>query len=277
MSETLLRARDVVRVMPDGLVVLDGASADFSPGSLTSVVGGNGSGKSTLARVLAGVDLPDSGRVELPGRRALLVPEHVSALPGTSMSTLAGALAPRLAPNRATVAPRLAAGLEQLGAQHRPQTMLASLSKGTLQKAYLALAWALAPKILLVDEPFTGLDADSTQSAISLLTELASAGSIVVVLLHGRTPWSDAELMLLDGKLVEPGGPDGRRRLSLSGATMTVSPARKALSAAPDSHWDPHRDGDSVILRVPEAEVEVALRWALDAELRILRLLRETS
>lgn len=262
--------------MPAGRVVLDGVNAEFRRGDVTAVIGANGTGKSTLARVLAGVDRPNSGSVTRPVRAAFFAPERVPALPSCSLRTLAAGLAPTLGSPRGVWRPRLAAALDALGFTHLPDTPLQRLSKGNLQKAYVALAYALQPSVALLDEPTTGLDPSSRTAAGELLRAVAAGGGAVVVTAHERVGFADVQLRLVDGHLTvfDP--------VSVERFVVDL-----ALSAASWTFWDGKHAGLSYtvlarstsqnVLRllVDAATLPVVLRAALDQGDAVTRVVHE--
>lgn len=268
--------RDLVRKMPAGRVVLDGVSATFLGGALTAVIGANGTGKSTLARVLAGVDRPDSGSVIRPGRATFFAPERVPALPACSLRNLAAGLAPALGSARGVWRPRLGAALDAIGFTHLPDTPLQRLSKGNVQKAYVALAYALQPSFALLDEPTTGLDPLSRTAAGELLRAVAADGGAVVVTAHERVGFADAQLRLADGHLTV-----------LDPVSVERYVVDLALSADSWTFWDGAHAGPSYtvlarstsqnVLRllVDAATLPVVLRAALDQGDAVTRVVPE--
>ncbi len=169
------------RVTVSGLVrvrggrrTLDGVDADVPRGGFTAVVGPSGCGKSTLLRILAGLEDPDAGRVSVFGqsparaaaRKAVgVVPQDPALLPWLSVED--NVTLP-LRVNRAGERARAAAGAPQ---RPDPGELLATvgladvararpheLSGGMRQRVAVARAFALAPELLLLDEPFSAVD-----------------------------------------------------------------------------------------------------------------------
>ncbi|PZA06977.1 MULTISPECIES: metal ABC transporter ATP-binding protein [unclassified Meiothermus] len=140
-------------------------------GSFVAIVGPNGAGKSTLLRVLLGLVQPERGRFQLFGKPlAALPPGQVGYVPqvkGFDRSFPALALElvvsgiRRAWPFRVRPAERQTAreALEQVGASHLENRSLGRLSGGELQRVYLARALVHRPRLLLLDEPATGVDA----------------------------------------------------------------------------------------------------------------------
>lgn len=179
---------------PDGgrLTALDGVDLEIAPGEVVALIGPNGSGKSTLLRVVAGLLRADRGTVQLDGRpitapdpRIGLVFQEPRLLPWRSVASnvgypleLAGWPADRRA---ARVAELLAlVGLDGV-AELRPR----ELSGGLRQRAAIARALVLEPSVLLLDEPFSALDALTRERFnVELLDLWARTGTTILVVTH---------------------------------------------------------------------------------------------
>jgi ABC-type nitrate/sulfonate/bicarbonate transport system ATPase subunit len=189
-------ARDVAVsfTRPDGgrLTALDGVDLAIAPGEVVALIGPNGSGKSTLLRVVAGLLRPDRGTVHLDGRpitepdpRIGLVFQEPRLLPWRSVASNVGyplELAGWPAERRATRVAELLAlvGLEEV-AELRP----GELSGGLRQRAAIARSLALAPSVLLLDEPFSALDALTRERFnVELLELWARTGTTILVVTH---------------------------------------------------------------------------------------------
>ncbi|MEV4859286.1 ABC transporter ATP-binding protein [Streptomyces ossamyceticus] len=163
--------------------VLRGVDLTVTPGALIRVEGANGTGKSTLLRVLAGIDAPTEGR--LTGRpRTAYVPERFpAALPFTAAEYLThlGAVHGLDRPAAVRAADEW---LERFGAAEYARTPMAQLSKGSSQKVAVAQALLADPELLVLDEAWTGLDAEAREELERVVVERTAAGSAVVFVDH---------------------------------------------------------------------------------------------
>ncbi|GAA1317876.1 metal ABC transporter ATP-binding protein [Leucobacter albus] len=197
----------------DRTPVLSDVSLELPAGRVTAIAGPNGAGKSTLIELLAGVRLPDEGRVERDAAVALVVqrPLAPAELPLTAGAVVAlGAAAPagrsarRRAGDRAGArlfgraervgrvglaervgrAERVTDALTRVGAFDLVDRPFAELSGGQRQRVLIAQGLAVGAGILLLDEPAAGLDADSRARTRALLAAEASRGVAVACVTH---------------------------------------------------------------------------------------------
>jgi ABC-type nitrate/sulfonate/bicarbonate transport system ATPase subunit len=174
------------------LTALDGINLDVAPGEVVALIGPNGSGKSTLLRVVGGLLKPDRGTVTLDGRSVTkpdpgigLVFQEPRLLPWRSVAAnvaypleIAGWPAER----RAERVKHLLALVGLAGATAlRPR----ELSGGMRQRAAIARALALEPSVLLLDEPFSALDALTRERFnVELLDLWSWTGTTIIVVTH---------------------------------------------------------------------------------------------
>jgi len=148
---------------------LDDVSLEIPDGSLTALLGPSGSGKSTLLRVIAGLEIPDAGRVEIGGADATHVPpqrreigfvfQHYAAFKHmTVRDNVAFGLSIRRRP-KAETEERVSTLLKVVGLEGYQTRYPSQLSGGQRQRMALARALAVEPRVLLLDEPFGALDA----------------------------------------------------------------------------------------------------------------------
>jgi heme exporter protein A len=175
--------------------VLTGVDLAVRGGDLQVVAGPNGAGKTTLLRILAGLTRPTTGMVHVFGhalrqrpdlRRHLGLLSHQSLLyddltPEENLAFAArlyGLPAPRQAVEEA---------LEAVGLTHRSREPVRRLSRGMIQRVAIARALLHRPRVLLLDEPFTGLDAPSVQRMLEVLGVQQAAGTALVLVSHTLT------------------------------------------------------------------------------------------
>jgi len=173
-------------------VALDGCSLAVQPGRLTGFLGPNGAGKTTAMRCVFGLVQPDGGSVHWHGapvdgaarRRFGYMPEERGLYPRMRVGEQVAYFA-RLAGMGQAEAGRAALGwLERLGLGDRAGDRVESLSHGNQQRVQLALALVHDPDLLVLDEPFAGLDPLAIESLGELLRERAAAGTTVLFSSH---------------------------------------------------------------------------------------------
>ncbi|MBJ7906818.1 ATP-binding cassette domain-containing protein [Streptomyces sp. DSM 110735] len=171
--------------------VLRDIQLDVPAGQLIRVQGVNGCGKSTLLRVVAGAVRPARGRVAGRTGRAAYVPERFPAtLPFTSVQYLR--LMGRAHGLTAAEGERRGRHLlERFGAGQHAERPLAELSKGTCQKVAVAQALLGEPALLVLDEAWTGLDAESRGALDEAVEQRVSEGATVVYVDHAPDRLAD--------------------------------------------------------------------------------------
>lgn len=175
-------------------------TATLSPGDVVEVVGVNGAGKSTLLRLLAGVTRPTSGAIS--GRPAVVgfAPDR---FPTAQPFTVEGYLGHM---SRVRGGAKWEPWAERLGMDHLLGLRLRELSKGSAHKVGLAQALMADPGLLILDEPFAGLDTDTRAALPGIVAELSAAGAMVVVSDHQggmRTLPSIRRWSVVDGQVKE--------------------------------------------------------------------------
>jgi heme ABC exporter ATP-binding subunit CcmA len=175
--------------------VLRGASLALDAGDVVLVTGRNGSGKTTLARILATLLEPDAGQVQFDGRplrsarrdarRAIGFASHqpllYAGLTPLENLTLFGSLAGVAAP-----AARAAELLERFHMISFARTPLERFSRGMVQRVALSRAFLGEPRLLLLDEPYAGLDDDGTEALNTLIWEAKRRGAATLLVSHDR-------------------------------------------------------------------------------------------
>ncbi|MFD5325200.1 ABC transporter ATP-binding protein [Streptomyces sp. NPDC127092] len=171
-------------------VALDGMTFTVRPGLVTGFVGPNGAGKSTTMRVILGLDAPDAGSALVGGRpyRSLREPlRHLGAL--LDASALQPSRTARdhllwLAHSQGLPARRVDAVIEQAGLGTAARRRAGGFSLGMRQRLGIAAALLGDPPVLMLDEPFNGLDPDGIVWMRGFLASLAGQGRAVLVSTH---------------------------------------------------------------------------------------------
>jgi ABC-type lipoprotein export system ATPase subunit len=198
--------------------VLDGADLDGSRGELVAVVGPSGSGKSTLLHLLAGLDRPDAGAIEVAGAPVHRLDERsLTRLRREQIGLIFQAfhLVPELSGAENVVLPARANGggaagmararslIERLGLVEAAARRPAELSGGEQQRLAIARALVNDPALVLADEPTGNLDDASGAGVLGLLREVADGGRAVLVVTHDPRAGAvaDRTLTMADGRL----------------------------------------------------------------------------
>ncbi|MCC6217799.1 MAG: ABC transporter ATP-binding protein [Polyangiaceae bacterium] len=207
-------------------------SAEFPSGTVTVLEGPNGAGKSTLLGVLGGVVRPTRGRALVGGESPTRARElgwlgwvgHESMLYRDLTARENVELAARIA--GAPVGPAWEAASERVGAASLAERRVGALSRGQRQRVAVARALVLSPRVLLLDEPWTGLDEESGALLDAVVCAEAARGAAVVVVTHDA--WRAGRL--------------GARRLRLvRGRVVAASPPAAASAGEPPNTGTPHQ------------------------------------
>ncbi|HUR77348.1 MAG TPA: ATP-binding cassette domain-containing protein [Acidimicrobiales bacterium] len=174
------------------VVALDGLSLTVAAGEVLGFLGPNGSGKTTALRSILGISEPDSGTVTWNGvpiddaarRRFGYLPEERGLYPGMKIGEQLAYFASLYGIDRAKGMHNARAWLERLGLGDRVNDKLDALSLGNQQRVQLAAALVHEPELLVLDEPFSGLDPFSIENVGAILREQADAGVAVVFSSH---------------------------------------------------------------------------------------------
>lgn len=210
---------------PQTVRAVDEVSFGFQRGEFLAIVGASGSGKSTVLNLLAGLDTPTSGRIEVDGvvlgslsRRALAAYRahrvgmvfqsfnlitHYSALENVETALFFNGVT---RPQRRRRALEI---LERLGLADRVHHRPGDLSGGEQQRVAMARALVKKPDILFADEPTGNLDHDNTGQMAELLTALNRDGLTIVMVTHNLDMARRCAHRIIGmqyGRLVEPGG-----------------------------------------------------------------------
>ena len=258
-----------------GTRALDGLSFRLEAGSVTALVGPNGAGKTTLLRCLAGLETAHGGRVLLNGidvgvdprgahQRLGYLPDHFGVYGElTARRCLLHAGASR-GLRDAALEQRLAEVSARVGLVDRLDVLAGSLSRGQRQRLALAQAILHRPKVLLLDEPASGLDPEARAGLADLLRSLAAEGMCLVVSSHilaELETYCTGMLVLSHGRIVED------RRAAGAAEAAPDRPQRllRIRLARPATDTDAERLRRAAIERLQSVSVSAAVLHAQTA------------
>ena len=205
-----------------GRRVLDDVSFDVAPGRLTGFVGGNGAGKTTTMRIVLGVLADDGGSVMLNGheltahdrRRFGYMPEERGLYPKMKVLDQIVYLARLHGYSKPDAIREATSILEQLGLGERLGDNVETLSLGNQQRAQIAAALVHDPQVLILDEPFSGLDPIAVDVVAGVLQERAARGAAVIFSSHQLDVVERLcdDLVIIAGGTIRAAGPRERLR-----------------------------------------------------------------
>jgi ABC-2 type transport system ATP-binding protein len=214
MSDVVLEATKLTKNY-NSFRALDGVSFALRRGEILGLLGPNGAGKTTTLRMLVDIIRPDEGCVRVMGKpieeakdRVAYLPEERGLYPkGRILETLVY-FAELKGVSRKVAEPKAREWLERLGLGAHVKSKAEQLSKGMQQKVQLIGALLHDPDILLLDEPFSGLDPLNTQIIEEVMKDLRKQGKALLLsthLMHQAEDLCDRVVMLNHGRLVLEG------------------------------------------------------------------------
>jgi len=282
----MIRATNVSKSFGDFAALRD-VSVDIPSGALTALLGPSGGGKSTLLRIIAGLEQPDSGTIEIEGqdstnlspqRRAVgFVFQHYAAFKHmTVYGNVAFGLEIRKRP-KAEIKARVNELLELVHLEQFAHRYPAQLSGGQRQRMALARALAVEPKVLLLDEPFGALDAQVRKELRAWLRRLHNEVHVTTVFVtHDQEEAmevADEIVVMAGGEVQQIGTPDELYERPASDFVMSflgpttrlggvlVRPHDVEVLPAPDSGTVP-----ASVVRVVRLGFEVRIDLLVDGE-----------
>jgi manganese/iron transport system ATP-binding protein len=260
-----LSVRDVTVTYASGVTALKDATFELGPGTICGLVGVNGSGKSTLFKAIMGFVEPRRGEVRIAGlpAREALKRGYVAYVPQSEdvdwnfpvlvedvvmMGRYGHMNFLRIA--SAADKHKVAEALERVGMSAYRHHQIGELSGGQKKRVFLARALAQEGRVILLDEPFTGVDVKTETAIVDLLHELRASGHLMLVSTHnlGSVPDFCDHVVLLN-RVVLAAGPTARtftqknlerafggvlRRFSLTGGELHADDDRRGVTVLTD-------------------------------------------
>jgi ABC-2 type transport system ATP-binding protein len=261
------------------LAALDGCSFIARPGRLTGFVGPNGAGKTTAMRTIFGLVDLDSGAVRWRGApidaeqrlRFGYMPEERGLYPRMRVREQLVYLGRLCGRSREAVSRSVDAWLEQLGLASRAEDRLDALSHGNQQRVQLIAALVNEPDLLVLDEPFSGLDPLAMSAMSDLLAEIASAGTAVLFSSHQLDLVEDIceDVVIISAGRVVRAGDLAELRAGVPQRFVTV----RYRGCAPD--WSGSASAE--VLEQHEGEVRLRVQPGTDLSAMILSAQRDTE
>ncbi|PJJ65410.1 ABC transporter ATP-binding protein [Compostimonas suwonensis] len=257
-----------------GRRVLDEVSFTVKPGRMTGFVGANGAGKTTSMRIILGVLAADEGRVLLDDhpivpddrRRFGYMPEERGLYPKMRVAEQIVYLARLHGMSTIAAKENTHRLLDRLGLGERADDMVESLSLGNQQRAQIAAALVHEPEVLVLDEPFSGLDPMAVEVVLTVLKDHAASGAPVLFSSHQL----DIVERLCDDLVIISGG-----QIRASGSREALraehSPRRFEILLSADAGWVRQQpgvtvidlDGDYAVFEADELSAQAVLQQAV--------------
>jgi heme exporter protein A len=209
---TMIEARSLVKTFGHQ-PVLRGVELDIAPGECVALVGPNGAGKTTLLRILATLTKPSLGQVRVAGlalpsqagevRRRLGVISHQPLLYGDLTAEENLRFYARLY-GLSNAEPLIRSRLQRVGLAVRRGDLVRTFSRGMQQRLAIARGLLHDPEVVLLDEPYTGLDPDGSRLLDDVLRELLARGCTVLLITHDLAhgfELADRAVILARGKI----------------------------------------------------------------------------
>ncbi|SCW50735.1 iron(III) transport system ATP-binding protein [Rhizobium mongolense subsp. loessense] len=223
---TELIVKDVEKWL-GGLQILKGASFEAKRGSIVALLGASGSGKTTLLRCIAGLETPEVGQIVIGGKTVLdgnqklalppeqrnigLVFQSYALWPHRTVAENVGYGLKLRNVSSAQIASRVQAILDKMGLDHLAERYPSQLSGGQQQRVAICRALVYEPRVLLLDEPLSNLDAKLREEARYWIRKLILELEICAILVtHDQgeaLAAADNILLLQDGRIVQQGAP----------------------------------------------------------------------
>ncbi len=223
--------------------VVKGVGLSIRPGEVVGLLGPNGAGKTTIFNMIVGLTSPDRGEILLDGRRITALPMYRRARNGISYLTQEASVFRKLTVAENVMAiletldlgaeerhVRLGVLLEELGVAHLADQMAYTLSGGERRRVEIARALVLAPRFILLDEPFAGIDPLAVVDVQKVVVHLRMRGIGVLITdhnVHETLEITQRAYIINDGTILQAGTPE----------EIATSPLVKALYLGEHFAW----------------------------------------
>jgi ABC-2 type transport system ATP-binding protein len=267
---------DGLRKSYAGHAVLEGVSFAVAPGSMFGFCGSNGAGKTTTMRIAMGLVRPDAGDVRWQGRsldqegrrRIGYMPEERGLYPKMKVAEQVAYFARLHGLDRAAAGRAAQEWVDRLGLGERRGDAVEKLSLGNQQRVQLAAALVSRPEVLILDEPFSGLDPVGVDSLAEALLEQARRGVPVVFSSHQLDlveRLCDSVGILARGRMVATGTVEQLRRQEGGRLLRVVVPDAAAgwAAAVPGVRVVSEQHGDTLLELASDADDQQVLAAAL--------------
>lgn len=242
MDEAIVSIEDFTKSYED-FVAVDNISLDVRRGQIFGLLGPNGAGKTTTLECLEGLRQPDAGQLHILGVDPQREPHKLRNLIGVQLQTsgLPDSMTVREAMKFFSAYHEVPPDLDlvsRMGLAEKSNTQYHQLSTGQKRRLSLALAITHKPPVVILDEPTAGLDVASRSELHSLMQELSTGGTTIILATHDMAEaekMTDEIAILLRGKIVATGSP---RELTSKGSGLTKVSVRTESSRLNDHQGD---------------------------------------
>ena len=258
---------------------VSGVSFEVEPGTVFGLLGPNGAGKTTTMRMILGIYIPDTGHVEWNGRnvggeerqRFGYLPEERGLYPKMKVAdqiSYFGRLQGMTAIDAEASANRW---LARLDISNLAKRSCGELSKGNQQKVQLATSLVHSPALVVLDEPFSGLDPVNAETMLACIREVAEAGTTVVVSSHQMFQIESAckEFVILGNGHIRARGTLAQLRDEFPTRRVHVAPDGAAVRAVFERHESATNipgNGTSLVYEMPkETDFRALMREVVNA------------
>lgn len=218
---SILECHGLVKVYPSGKRAVDGVSFDVNPGEIVGLLGPNGAGKSTTFRMACGLIAPTQGRVILNGKDVThtamykrarhgmgYLPQDQSIFTKLTVEQNLQAILEFLPVSRKERVARISRLLGQFGLENKRKQIASTLSGGERRRLEIARCLASKPLIILLDEPFTGIDPTTINDIQDIIGELRDSGIAILLTDHRERETltvTDRSNIIVDGQVLVSG------------------------------------------------------------------------